>query len=130
MAGHNQCMRRYPCLGLLNAKCLHSFLNIVDTLDRSNPGRSLDYLELQLLEYIIQQEAQNQTVLVGDIINLSHIDSQATLHGRLKNLVSLGYVKLLADKEDARKKSVMPTKLAVKYVQFMSDCLAKSLIAA
>jgi DNA-binding MarR family transcriptional regulator len=102
------------------------FLNLLDALDRINPGRSLDSIEIQLLEFIIQQQAQNKAVLVGDIISLNYIGSQATLHSRLKNLVLRGYVKLHTDKEDARKKSVIPTKLAAKYIQFMSDCLEKS----
>ena len=103
------------------------FLTLVDALDRMNPGRSLDCLEIVLLEYILQQYLNTELLLVGDLIDLSHLGSQATLHGRLKNLTALGYVKLLADKADARKKLVIPTKLAMKYLQFMSDCLEKSL---
>jgi DNA-binding MarR family transcriptional regulator len=86
------------------------FLNLIDALDHMNPGRSLDSLEIQLLEFIVQQQAQNQ----------------ATLHSRLKDLVLHGYVKLIADKKDARKKSVIPTRLAAKYIEFMSNCLEKS----
>ena len=103
------------------------FLNIVDALDRMNPGRALDCLEIRLLEYIMQQHSQNISLLVGDLIDLGHLGSQATLHGRLKNLTVLGYVKFAADKADARKKYVIPSKLAIKYVQFMSDCLERGL---
>lgn len=103
------------------------FLNLIDALDRINPGRSLDYIESQILEHIIQQQARNHTLLVGDIIAMSRLGSQATLHGRLKNLVAMGYIKLVEDKNDARRKAVSPTKLVTKYVQFMSDCLEKSL---
>ena len=103
------------------------FLNIVDALDRMNPGRTLDCLEIRLLEYIMQQHSQNIPLLVGDLIDPSHLGSQATLHGRLKNLSALGYVKFVTNNADARKKSVIPTRLAIKYVQFMSDCLEKCL---
>jgi DNA-binding MarR family transcriptional regulator len=103
------------------------FLNLIDALDRINPGRSLDYIEIQMLEHIIQQQARNHKLLVGDMIAMSHLGSQATLHGRLNNLVAMGYIKLVEDKNDARRKSVIPTKLAIKYVQFMSDCLEKAL---
>lgn len=103
------------------------FLNLIDALDRMNPGRALDCLEIQLLEYIMQQDARKISLLVGELIGLSYLGSQATLHGRLKNLSVLGYIKLVEDKNDARKKSVIPTKLAIKYVQFMSDCLEKAL---
>ena len=103
------------------------FLNTLDALGRANPGRTLDATEIQLLEYILLATAQGQTLLVGDLIHLSHFGSQATLHGRIKNLVVLGYVKLVTDKVDGRKKSVVPTKLAHKYVQFLSDCIEASL---
>lgn len=102
------------------------FLNLIDALDRINPGRYLDSLEIQLLEYIMQHHVQNKAIWVGDLISLNHLGSQATLHGRLKKLISLGYIKLFVNKADARKKSVIPTKLAAKYIQFMSDCLEKS----
>ena len=103
------------------------FLNLIDALDYMNPGRALDSLEIQLLGYIMQQDSRKIPLLVGELIGLSHLGSQATLHGRLKNLSALGYVKLVADKVDARKKSIIPTKLAIKYVQFMSDCLGRAL---
>lgn len=103
------------------------FLNLIDALDCMNPGRALDSLEIQLLVYIMQQDSRKIPLLVGELIGLGHLGSQATLHGRLKNLSALGYVKLVADKVDARKKSIIPTKLAIKYVQFMSDCLGRAL---
>ena len=103
------------------------FLNTLDALGRANPGRALDSTEIQLLEHILLAADKGQTILVGDLIHLSQLGSQATLHGRIKNLVVLGYVKLIADKVDGRKKSVVPTKLAYKYVQFLSDCIEASL---
>ena len=103
------------------------FLNTIDALGRSNPGRALDSTEIQLLEYILLATDKGQTLLVGDLIHLSEFGSQATLHGRVKNLAVLGYVKLVADKADGRKKSVVPTKLAHKYVQFLSECIETSL---
>lgn len=94
------------------------FLNTLDALGRANPGRALDSTEIQLLEHILLAADQGQTLLVGDLIHLSHFGSQATLHGRIKNLVVLGYLKLIADKVDGRKKSVVPTKLALLNTQW------------
>ena len=103
------------------------FLNTIDALGRSNPGRSLDATEIQLLNHILLAADKNQHLLVGDLIRLKQFGSQATLHGRIKNLSVLGYVKLITDKDDGRKKSVVPTKLAFKYAQFLSDCLEASI---
>lgn len=96
-------------------------------MGRANPGRALDSTEIQLLEHILLAADRAQTLLVGDLICLSQFGSQTTLHGRIKNLVFLGYVKLVADNLDGRKKYVVPTKLAHKYVQFLSDCIDATL---
>ena len=102
------------------------FLHCIDALDRMNPGKSLDATETQLLNYVLLVASKGDQTLVGDLLQLSQLGSQATLHGRIKNLVAMGYVKLTTDKEDGRKKFVEPTKLAMKYEAYMSDCLTKA----
>ena len=103
------------------------FLNLIDALDRMNPGRTLDQIEIALLEHILRFSKQDDKLLVGDLLGLKGLGSQATLHGRLKNLIALGYVKLFTDKKDGRKKFVIPTKLGLKYIQFMSECLENAI---
>ena len=103
------------------------FLNIIDSLDRMNPGRELDQIEVSLLEHIFRFEDKQEELLVGDLLSLKKLGSQATLHGRIKNLTSLGYIKLVGDKEDGRRKLVVPTKIGIKYIQFMSECLESSM---
>jgi DNA-binding MarR family transcriptional regulator len=103
------------------------FLNFVDGLDRINPGMKLDSTEEQLLNRITLANSQGKELLVGDLISLSEIGSQATLHGRIKNLVSMGYVKLNEDRSDGRKKFVIPTVKAVKHYEYLSACLEKAL---
>jgi hypothetical protein len=65
-------------------------------------------------------------LFVGDLITLNRLGSQATLHKRLKTLISLGYLKLTTEKDDARKKSITLTKLTYKYAHFMSNCLIRA----
>lgn len=103
------------------------FLNLIDKLDHINPVKSLDSIELQLLNAVLLAAYSDQPLLVGDLIHLSQLGSQATLHGRIKNLVAMGYIKLETHQEDARKKYVIPTKLVGKYVSFMSNCLTKAM---
>jgi hypothetical protein len=45
-------------------------------------------------------------IFVGDLLRLNLLGSKATLHGRLKNLRSIGYIKLI-EQDDARKKRVV-----------------------
>lgn len=102
------------------------FLNALDSLDRMSPGKKLDYTEQQMLDYIYRALVNGERLLVGDVILLDQFGSQATLHGRLKNLVGKGYIQLLEDKQDARRKSVCITSKAEKYYQQLSECLSRA----
>jgi hypothetical protein len=101
------------------------FLNLIDALDRINPGKQLDAIEESLLDKIVSSAYSKQSILVGDLISLAELGSQATLHGRLKNLSAMGYIKMAAN-EDGRKKEVLPTKLALKRYEEISKCLEKA----
>jgi len=105
------------------------FLNLIDALDRINPGKKLDYIEENLLDKIVTCAHSKESILVGDLISLSDLGSQATLHGRLKNLSALGYIKM-ASNTDGRKKEVLPTKLALKRYEEISKCLEKAVKTA
>jgi hypothetical protein len=101
------------------------FLNLIDALDRINPGKKLDCIEESLLDKIVNSAHLKESLLVGDLISLSEFGSQATLHGRLKNLSAMGYIKM-ASNTDGRKKEVLPTKLAIKRYEEISKCLEKA----
>ena len=105
------------------------FLKLLDAIDRINPGKKLDSIEESLLNKIILASVAKQSVLVGDLISLSDLGSQATLHGRVKNLSAMGYIKMAAN-EDGRKKEVLPTKIALKRYEDISKCLEKAAKAA
>ncbi len=96
------------------------FLNCLDTLDRINPGKKLDSIEEQLLNRVMLAWDSQQTILVGDLLTAHELGSQATLHGRIKNLQAMGYIKLSIDKADARKKHIAPTKLAISHYEKLS----------
>lgn len=102
------------------------FLNLIDAIDRINPGKKPDAIEESLLDKIVTAAYAKQPLLVGDLISLAELGSQATLHGRLKNLSAMGYIKM-ASNDDGRKKEVLPTKAAIKRYDEMSKCLEKAL---
>ena len=105
------------------------FLNLLDAFDRINPGKKLDSIEEKLLDKIINRAHLKESVLVGDLISLAGLGSQATLHGRLKNLSTMGFIKMVSN-ADGRKKEVLPTKLAIKRYEEISKCLEKAAKAA
>jgi DNA-binding MarR family transcriptional regulator len=105
------------------------FLNLMDVLDRINPGKRLDSIEESLLDKIVLSFHAKQSVLVGDLISMAELGSQATLHGRLKNLSAMGYIKMAAN-DDGRKKEVVPSKIAIKRYEEISKCLEKAVKAS
>lgn len=103
------------------------FLNQLDSLDRINLGKKLDLTEEQLLNHIAIKTSQGKELLVGDLISLSEIGSQATLHGRIKSLIAMGFVRLNEDRSDGRRRFVIPTEKALKHYEQLSICLEKAL---
>lgn len=105
------------------------FLNCIDALEAKGGVTKLDAIETQLLDWIMMTFSQGGEILVGDLLVLSHIGSQATLHGRLQKLITLGYVKQALDSVDGRKKKILPTKIAIKRYEILSKLLEKSISA-
>jgi len=46
------------------------FLNLLDAIDRINPGKKLDSIEESLLNKIVLASVAKQSILVGDLISL------------------------------------------------------------
>ena len=115
-------------MSIMKSPCYIRFLNLLDALDRMNPGKKLDSVEESLLDKIMLSFHAKQFILVGDLISLAKLGSQATLHGRLKNLSAMGYIKMVAN-EDGRKKEVEPTKFAIKRYEELSKYLEKAVKA-
>lgn len=101
------------------------FLRLADTLTKSSE-KPLDSLSKTILEYISKNITLNKhNFVVGDILTLSHLGSQATLHKRLHELVDSGYLKLKPT-ADGRVKRIKLTKKADKYFADLSQALEKA----
>ena len=82
----------------------------------SSHGRSI-------LEMLFERGAN--TCRVQDLITMSHIASQATLHKELKELVAKGYVSLKISPSDGRVKLVTLTKKSNQLLDHLSKVLSK-----
>lgn len=100
------------------------FLNCVKALD-TDPN--LDSIQMELLDFVILAQAEDREILMGDLLALAHLGSLATLHSRIKKLNAMGYLELITDAEDNRKKKIFVTKLSMKYYDKLSKCLLKSI---
>lgn len=112
---------------LLKTSAYIRLLNYLDGLDRINHLAGLDGKEGRLLNHIILAAIHERQLLVGDLITLSELGSQATLHGRMKSLAAMGFIKLAENKSDGRMKLVTPTAKALKHYESLSVCLEKTL---
>lgn len=101
------------------------FLKLVDVLNAKSGIRNLDSIEVLLLNSIMIDDRAGRSIYVGDLLGLKVLGSQATLHKRVTNLRSLGYISLIAQ-GDARKKRVVPTKLSYRRIESLSSCLERA----
>ena len=108
---------------------LPSYVRFLKTLGSQlakNPCKDLDATEINLLNFVLVASGSNERILVGDLLRLSQYGSQATLHSKIKSLVTKGFLVLPSNSDDGRQKFVIPSKVAHKYSSFMSDCLTKA----
>ena len=97
------------------------FLRLADALTKSHE-KPLDSLSKDILEHIYRGAISNKKkFVVGDILSLSQLGSQATLHKRLHGLIDDGYI-ILKSTDDGRVKQIQLTKKSDKY--FANLCLA------
>ena len=104
----------------MTIKTYFRFLELVNLIADIKPSIALDKVEILLLDHIALALSQNADLFVKDLITLNTIGSLATLHNRLKNLVALGFIRLIVDDQDSRKKHVVLTAKARKYYENLS----------
>ena len=101
------------------------FLRLADALTRSHE-KPLDPLSKDILEHILKSMILNENkIVVGDILSLNNLGSQATLHKRLHGLIDGGYIKLKST-DDGRVKQIELTKKADKYFANLSQAIEKA----
>lgn len=105
---------------------LNKYFYYLTILEKSNKEFDLDGVDVLLLNFIAKADDKKQTLNVKDLLLLKEIASQATIHGRLKQLVAKKLIVLNEDKVDGRVKEVMLTKLAYKRYELLSKAIEKA----
>lgn len=105
---------------------LNKYFYYLTILEKSNKEFDLDGVDVLLLNFIAKADDKKQTLNVKDLLSLKEIASQATIHGRLKQLVAKKLIVLNEDKVDGRVKEVMLTKLAYKRYELLSKAIEKA----
>jgi DNA-binding Lrp family transcriptional regulator len=101
------------------------FTQLLEGLEASLPFPRLDQVEKKLLEFIFAHEKQGKPLLVGDVIYVNAIASQATLHRRIVHLEKEGLIRYGAD-IDGRKKCIELTPKARDYWAKLGQCVLKA----
>lgn len=85
--------------------------------NHDNPHMKIDPLEELILYKILIAEYEDEFLCFSDLLKSEGMGSQATIHGRIKRLVNLGYVNLIVCDADNRKKIIEPTQKAIDFDQ-------------
>jgi hypothetical protein len=99
------------------------YLQLLQVMDAQVNWPAVDPIEDQILNQIILNQGKEQIQLVGTLICLQEIGSPATLHARIKRLIEKGYLRIVRNPQDGRKKQVELTALAIKRFVRLSSCV-------
>lgn len=98
---------------------------VIKAVENDVGASSLDYLSLSILNRVGDAHLVGETLIVGDIIGNEAFGSPATAHGRLKKLVKQGWLKLIDDPEDGRRKILRLSDKSVRMFNKMSAGILK-----
>jgi len=93
---------------------------MIDTFDNIKSVNQLDSIEEYLFDHIALTKLRDQELLVMDLIGLESLGPKATLHKRIIKLVVKGYIQLIIDTQDERKKNVVLTSKAYRHYERLS----------
>lgn len=90
----------------------------------ANSETALSANERVLLEYIVLAWHEQSPMAVRDAIVLGELGSPATLHKRVIQLRTLGFLEVLPDPSDRRTKLLVPTEKALHYFEQLGRAMA------
>lgn len=105
----------------MNSSSYIKFLQLTESIHAKH---GLDNHEKQLVDFVGLAVIKGDTdLVVGDLISLKEIASQATLHGVVSRLAKNGYLKLETSKTDGRIKNVVLGKKGIARQAELSKAL-------
>ena len=101
--------------------------NVIAAVEESTGFDTLDPTSKNILEYVARAELEDREIYVADVIRHRDLGSVANLHGRLSTLVHLGWLTLLPEPTDGRRKRVILAQPARSAYNKMSSKLENAL---
>jgi DNA-binding MarR family transcriptional regulator len=91
-----------------------SYLQFMSSVVEINKRYSLtDYKEILVLRVILSNFAVGTSIFVNDVMLMSDIGSQVTIHGVIKRLIIKRMIKSVIYQEDNRRKYLVPMDLSL-----------------
>jgi DNA-binding MarR family transcriptional regulator len=94
--------------------------NVLRAAEADSGAGTLDPLSLEILGRVGDAHIAQETLIVGDIISNDAYGSPATAHGRIKKLAKQGWLRLIDDPADGRRKILKLSDKAVRMYNKMS----------
>jgi hypothetical protein len=105
------------------------FLRGAAVIQNGSALEHLDPLEERILRFVAAEVHAGQRLSVRQLMDRREFGSPATIHTRLKAMRSKGWLTLV-ETDDARRKSVEPTKAARRHFDRLGRCMARVVRAA
>ncbi len=113
---------------LMNNSTL-TYFNYLEIIRKSYPTGlilSVDPISCLILDEIALHEKNENPLTITSMMAFLHIASQATIHRKLKQLISDGYVKSECVGANRRTKHLTVTRLALRYYKTLSQIMNKA----
>jgi DNA-binding MarR family transcriptional regulator len=115
---------------LAKSHAYFNYLLLLQAVESEFDYPPIDSIENQLLNHVLINQNLGHKQLVGDLIQLGSLGSQATLHNRIKRLTKKGYLKLKPSIQDGRKKQVLLSKKSINHFAKHSSCIERAVSLA
>jgi DNA-binding MarR family transcriptional regulator len=103
------------------------FLHLKEVLSGHQVEAEIDLTAQKLLEVVSLYHAQSKPLTVTDAMQLQSIASPATLHRKLSDLITHGYVQFAYEGDNRRTKYIHPTAKTDQYFADLGAVLQQSM---
>jgi DNA-binding MarR family transcriptional regulator len=103
------------------------FLHLKEVLSGHQVETEIDLTAQKLLEVVSLRHAQHQALTVTETMQLQNIASPATLHRKLSDLITNGYVQFAYEGDNRRTKYIHPTTKTDQYFADLGAVLQQSM---
>ncbi len=106
-------------------KALFKYHQLAQAVNALPAFKELDSVQIEILMAVGACRQNNQKLTVSNILEMTDLASPATLHGRLKDLRSRGFITIVPG-QDNRFKFLQPSDLANDYFNALDRCVRKA----